>query len=108
MFVVWSCTRTYAALVFLLISVSGSFLLPTGNPILLLLWMTVTFGGGAAYFWFVPDHYQKNPLKDSANGKPSWLQDIGDFSISTDGNEIVNAIHEKIETEGKRFKKEKV
>eukprot|EP00960_Hanusia_phi_P023435 691858-Hanusia_phi.AAC.6 len=84
------------------------FLLPTGNPILLLLWLAVTFGGGAAYFWFVPDHYQKNPLKDSANGKPSWLQDIGDFSISTEGNDIVNAIHDKMESESKRFKKEKV
>ena len=38
--------RFYAAMAFLVISVSGMLLLPTGNVILIIIWMVVTFGGG--------------------------------------------------------------
>lgn len=58
MFIIWSCTRTYAALVFLFISMTGQILLPTGNPILLLVWVLVAFGGGYAYFYYAPEVYK--------------------------------------------------
>lgn len=61
MFLLWSCTRTYAALVFLFISLTGQILLPTGNPILLLVWVLVAFGGGYLYFYYLPDSYKVWP-----------------------------------------------
>lgn len=74
LFLVWSCTRTYASLVFLLISISGSILLPAGNPILLMLWVAISFGSWYTYFFYLPTLY--------ADGdKPGWLQDIGKYGL---------------------------
>jgi hypothetical protein len=66
MFLLWSCTRTYAALVFLFISLTGQILLPTGNPILLLVWVLVAFGGGYLYFYYLPDSYKVWPPSHSS------------------------------------------
>jgi len=74
LFLVWSCTRTYASLIFLLISVSGSILLPAGNPILLMLWVAIAFGSWYTYFFYLPTLYTD---KD----KPAWLQDIGKYGL---------------------------
>jgi hypothetical protein len=69
MFLIWMCTRPAAAVVMLFISVSGQLLIPSGNPILLLLWLLVTFGGGWAYFLWLPEVYRDRPLD-----KPFWVQ----------------------------------
>jgi hypothetical protein len=69
MFLIWMCTRPAAAVVMLFISVSGQLLIPSGNPILLLLWLLVTFGGGWAYFLWLPEVYRDRPLD-----KPLWVQ----------------------------------
>jgi ElaB/YqjD/DUF883 family membrane-anchored ribosome-binding protein len=73
LFLVWSCTRTYASLIFLLISVSGSILLPAGNPILLILWVAIAFGSWYTYFFYLPSLY--------TDDKPAWLQDIGKYGL---------------------------
>lgn len=91
MFITWSCTRTWAALVFLAISLTGQILLPTGNPILLLVWVLIAFGGGYAYFYYLPDQNKEN--------KPSWLQDVGDFTVSADYNEWGSAFTKAYEAE---------
>ena len=53
------------------------WLIPSGNPILILLWILVVFGGGWAYFYWLPAHYS-----EKGEQKPSWLQDVGDFQVS--------------------------
>ena len=80
MFLIWMCTRPAAAVVMLFISVSGQLLIPSGNPILLLLWLIVAFGGGWAYFLWLPEVYRGRPLD-----KPMWIQvnpDAWEFSTS--------------------------
>jgi len=77
MFVCWSCTRPWAALVFLIISLSGSVLLPTGNLILVILWMVVAFFGGSWYFKYLPDTYDI-----SNEERPYWVQDVGHITVS--------------------------
>jgi amino acid permease len=52
-------------------------LIPSGNPILLLLWIIVAFGGGWAYFFWLPSLFSEKP-----HDKPAWLQDVGNFSVS--------------------------
>ena len=42
-------------------------LLPSGNPILLMLWVAISFGSWYTYFFYLPTLY--------ADGdKPGWLQ----------------------------------
>ncbi len=101
MFICWSCTRTYASLVFLLLSLTGQVLLPTGNPILLLVWVLIAFGGGYAYFYYLPDTYKG----EKASEKPMWIQDVGDFTVSTDYNEWGNAFNKAYEAETAALKK---
>jgi hypothetical protein len=101
MFVIWSCTRTYAALVFLLMSLSGQILLPTGNPILLLVWVVLAFGGGYFYFYFYPDQFKEKP-----EDKPMWLQDVGDFTVSTNYEEWGSAFNKAYEAETAALKKQ--
>eukprot|EP00284_Hemiselmis_tepida_P014552 CAMPEP_0174935410 /NCGR_PEP_ID=MMETSP1355-20121228/53687_1 /TAXON_ID=464990 /ORGANISM="Hemiselmis tepida, Strain CCMP443" /LENGTH=265 /DNA_ID=CAMNT_0016182099 /DNA_START=72 /DNA_END=866 /DNA_ORIENTATION=- len=80
--VVWSCTRPWAALAFLIISLSGNLLLPTGSPILVVIWMIVAFGGGYFYFKYIPEQYALN-----GDERPAWVQDVGDYTISLDPGE---------------------
>ena len=77
--------------------VSGQLLIPTGNPILLLLWMLITFGGGFAYFFWLPTVYTE---------RPPWLQDVGNFSVSYEPQEIFAVFDGKIKAEAARFKPE--
>ena len=77
--------------------VSGQCLLPTGNPILLLLWMLITFGGGWAYFFWLPTVYVEKPL---------WLQDVGNFEVSHEPLQIMAAFEGKINAEAARFRPE--
>lgn len=95
MFLIWMCTRTAAALVLLTISLSGQLLIPTGNPILLLLWMLLAFGGGWAYFFWLPSIYTE---------RPPWLQDIGNYQMSHEPMEILAAFEGKINAEAARYK----
>ena len=67
----------WAALVFLIISLSGSFLLPTGNVLLVILWMVVAFVGGSCYFKYIPDTYDI-----SNEERPYWVQDVGHITVS--------------------------
>jgi hypothetical protein len=85
LFVVWSCTRTVASLVFLLISISGSILLPAGNPILLMLWVFISFGSWYTYFFYLPALY-------TDQDKPGWLQDIGKYGLLDNNAEVDNQI----------------
>mmetsp|Transcript_19826 Transcript_19826/g.45629 ORF Transcript_19826/g.45629 Transcript_19826/m.45629 type:complete len:315 (+) Transcript_19826:10-954(+) len=101
MFVIWSCTRTYAALVFLVMSLTGQILLPTGNPILLLVWVVLAFGGGYMYFYFGPDYYKEKP-----EDKPMWLQDVGDFTVSTNYEEWGSAFNKAYEAETAALQKQ--
>jgi len=75
LFLIWSCTRSWAALVFLLVSFTGSILLPTGNPILLCLWIIVALGGSYAYFIYLPSTYA------SEAEIPPFVQNIGNFAV---------------------------
>jgi hypothetical protein len=84
--VIWSCTRIWAALIFFLISFTGSILLPTGNPIFVLIWVLLSLGVGVAYFWIAPKYFDT---------RPSWLQDIGDFSM--DPSKIGTAIGDVVD-----------
>jgi hypothetical protein len=81
LFLVWSCTRTFASLIFLLISVSGSILLPAGNPILLMLWVFIAFGSWYTYFFYLPVLYTDET-------KPGWLQDIGKYGLLDNNAEV--------------------
>lgn len=101
MFLLWSCTRTYAALVFLFISLTGQILLPTGNPILLLVWVLVAFGGGYLYFYYLPDSYKEKPEE-----KPMWVQDVGDFTVSSNYEEWGSAFSKAYEAETAALKKQ--
>ena len=80
--VVWSCTRPWAALAFVIISVSGQMLVPTANVILVVLWMVIAFGGGYFYFKYLPEQYAL-----SGDERPPWVQDVGDYTISLDASE---------------------
>mmetsp|Transcript_10813 Transcript_10813/g.36393 ORF Transcript_10813/g.36393 Transcript_10813/m.36393 type:complete len:305 (-) Transcript_10813:1277-2191(-) len=82
LFLAWSCTRFYAAMAFLVISVSGMLLLPTGNVILIIIWMVVTFGGGYWYFKYLPEFYSA-----SGDELPFWVQDVGELSVTWDAAE---------------------
>ena len=99
MFFIWLCTRPVAAVIFLVISVSGQLLIPSGNPILLLLWMLVTFGGGWAYFFWLPDVYRDKP-----QDKPAWVQDVGTFRLSYEPGEVMDVIGAKVKLEAQKFK----
>jgi hypothetical protein len=86
LFVVWSCTRFYAALAFLVMSVAGLILLPSGNLILIFLWLVVAFGGGTWYFKWVPDSYAA-----TGDEQPFWVQDIGEMTVSLDAEDWADA-----------------
>jgi len=75
LFLIWSCTRAWAALVFLLVSFTGSILLPTGNPILLCIWVIIAVGGSYAYFVYLPSTYA------SPTDIPPFVQNIGNFNV---------------------------
>eukprot|EP00286_Rhodomonas_abbreviata_P008284 CAMPEP_0181319710 /NCGR_PEP_ID=MMETSP1101-20121128/17724_1 /TAXON_ID=46948 /ORGANISM="Rhodomonas abbreviata, Strain Caron Lab Isolate" /LENGTH=305 /DNA_ID=CAMNT_0023427343 /DNA_START=13 /DNA_END=930 /DNA_ORIENTATION=- len=98
MFVCWSCTRSWAALVFLAISLTGQLLLPTGNPLLLLLWLVISLGGGVGYFYWAPELYRDRE-------RPSWLQTVGDFTISTDVQTILDSLRDKAEVDAEQLKR---
>jgi len=101
MFLIWSCTRTYASLVFLLLSLTGQICLPTGNPYLLLVWVFIAFGGGYLYFYYLPDSYKEKPEE-----KPMWVQDCGDFTVSTNYEEWGSAFNKAYEAESAALKKQ--
>jgi len=91
LFLVWSCTRIWASLVFLLIAFTGSLLLPSGNPILLCLWVVIAVGGGYAYFFYLPSTYS-DPKE-----VPPYVQNIGDFTVEANPEKIQNAFKEGFE-----------
>ena len=97
LFLIWMCTRPAAALVFLAISLSGQILIPSGNPILLLLWIVAAAGGSWLYFFWLPDAYE---------GHGTWLQDVGSFKVSYQPAEIMAAFEQKISLEASRFQPE--
>mmetsp|Transcript_31073 Transcript_31073/g.73780 ORF Transcript_31073/g.73780 Transcript_31073/m.73780 type:complete len:313 (-) Transcript_31073:219-1157(-) len=86
LFLIWSCTRFYAALAFLVISLAGIILLPSGNLILIFLWLVVAFGGGTWYFKWVPDSYAA-----TGDEQPFWVQDIGEMTVSLDSEDWADA-----------------
>lgn len=94
MFVVWSCTRPWAAVVFLLISFSGNMLIPTGDPLLLLLWLVVVTGLGLGYFFWLPEMY-----RGQQSEMPPWLQDVGNFEMSADWRVVLQTLREKADAE---------
>lgn len=73
---IWSCTRPWAAAVLFLISLTGQVLLPSGNPLLLLLWLALVFGGGYVYFFTIPQSYAKDGVQP-----PFYVQGIGPFTV---------------------------
>mgnify|MGYP006876809569 CR=1 FL=1 len=97
MFVVWSCTRPWAALVFLSVSLAGVVLLPTGNPVFLLIWIV---GSTCLVFWYF--YYAKEHMAGEPGGKPVWLQDVGEFRIALDVEEVAEALQARLayETRG--------
>lgn len=78
----------WAALVFLIISLSGSFLLPTGNVLLVFIWMLVAFCGGSFYFKWLPDSYDI-----SNEERPYWVQDVGHITVSCHCHLSCSAYH---------------
>mmetsp|Transcript_29434 Transcript_29434/g.77395 ORF Transcript_29434/g.77395 Transcript_29434/m.77395 type:complete len:283 (+) Transcript_29434:263-1111(+) len=81
LFLIWSCTRFVASLIFLLIAVSGSILLPAGNPILVMFWILISFGSWYMYFFYAPSLYDEGE-------RPWWLQDIGKHSLMENNAQI--------------------
>mmetsp|Transcript_55710 Transcript_55710/g.113894 ORF Transcript_55710/g.113894 Transcript_55710/m.113894 type:complete len:324 (+) Transcript_55710:3-974(+) len=86
MFICWSCARPWAALAFLIISLTGSIFLPTGSLIMVILWVIVAFGGGWWYFKYLPDLYEVN-----SDPRPFWLQDVGHITVSCSPTEWEDA-----------------
>jgi hypothetical protein len=82
----WSGARPWAGLVFLVMSVSGCLLLPTGNLLLVLLWILVAFVGGSYYFKYLPDSYDI-----SNEERPYWVQDVGHITVSCSPEEWEDA-----------------
>lgn len=74
MFLIWSCTRIWAASIYLLIGLTGSIMLPGGNPILVMAWISLAFGVYYCYFMYLPTLY---PPED----QPFWLQSVGEYSV---------------------------
>ena len=76
---VWSCTRPWAAGVLISLSVCGLVLCPTGNVLLLLLFLFMSFSIYMIYFNWYPEYLdqQKQP-------HPAWLQSIGSLEVRLD------------------------
>lgn len=75
----WSCTRPWAALVLLVISLMGDILCPTGNVLMIGIWAAFAALLFMAYFYWLPSSFI-----DKDEEVPGWLQSIGPLQISLD------------------------
>eukprot|EP00286_Rhodomonas_abbreviata_P011961 CAMPEP_0181327182 /NCGR_PEP_ID=MMETSP1101-20121128/21946_1 /TAXON_ID=46948 /ORGANISM="Rhodomonas abbreviata, Strain Caron Lab Isolate" /LENGTH=412 /DNA_ID=CAMNT_0023435787 /DNA_START=8 /DNA_END=1246 /DNA_ORIENTATION=- len=83
---VWSCTRPWAALVLLAISLMGDILCPTGNILLIGVWFGFAALLYGAYFHWLPESYMER-VREGEGSMPSWLQSIGSLQVSFDPDE---------------------
>ena len=84
----WLCTRPWAALVLGAISVSGQMTVPSGNLLLILVWILAAGMSGTLYFYWLPGLYA-----DKRWARPSWVQDVGESSLSLDPKEWYTYMH---------------
>mmetsp|Transcript_9180 Transcript_9180/g.14563 ORF Transcript_9180/g.14563 Transcript_9180/m.14563 type:complete len:300 (+) Transcript_9180:50-949(+) len=92
MALVWSCTRPYAAFVLASVSLFGQLLVPTGNLLLILVWIMAAGMGGMLYFYYLPGMYS-----DKQWARPGWMQDVGVMSVSFDPKEWSNSFSRSYE-----------
>eukprot|EP00281_Chroomonas_sp_CCMP1168_P032005 CAMPEP_0206247672 /NCGR_PEP_ID=MMETSP0047_2-20121206/19943_1 /ASSEMBLY_ACC=CAM_ASM_000192 /TAXON_ID=195065 /ORGANISM="Chroomonas mesostigmatica_cf, Strain CCMP1168" /LENGTH=368 /DNA_ID=CAMNT_0053673229 /DNA_START=31 /DNA_END=1134 /DNA_ORIENTATION=+ len=85
----WSCTRPWAAIVLLVICLFGDFCFPTGNPLLIMLWlgMSATF----AYWYFV---WYPEWCVDKGVLVPQWCQSLGHLNLSWELKDWGDHLHE--------------
>jgi hypothetical protein len=76
----WSCTRPWAALVFVVMWGSGALMLTYSSPFLLVGWVLLALGGGYWYFKMLPEQYDHE-------SRPWWFQDVGDLSLVWDDSD---------------------
>jgi len=88
----WLCTRPWAALVLGAISVSGQMTVPSGNLLLILVWILAAGMSGTLYFYWLPGLYA-----DKRWDRPSWVQDVGESSLSLDPKEWSNSFSRSYE-----------
>jgi len=86
MFLVWSCTRPFASLVFLLISLSGMAMLPGTNPIMIFLWVVLTLFVYWTYFVYLPTVY--------TGPEHWWLQNVGSLDVEWDPRRFSRALQD--------------
>ena len=60
--------------------------MPSGNLLLILVWVMAAAIWAALYFYYLPGIYD-----DKQWERPTWLQDIGVISVSVDPKEWSNS-----------------
>mmetsp|Transcript_11468 Transcript_11468/g.31984 ORF Transcript_11468/g.31984 Transcript_11468/m.31984 type:complete len:322 (+) Transcript_11468:94-1059(+) len=98
--VVWSCTRPWAALVFLVLWGSGAFVITYATPFLLTLWSVLAMLLFYWYFRVLPEQYDHDQ-------RPSWFQDVGDLSLVWDDYDWRMAVNMAIHGQGQASNKQK-
>mmetsp|Transcript_5522 Transcript_5522/g.8793 ORF Transcript_5522/g.8793 Transcript_5522/m.8793 type:complete len:387 (+) Transcript_5522:85-1245(+) len=82
---IWSCTRGWAAVVFLALGLSGDIMLFAGS-LACLIWAVLAGSVLWLYFLYLPELYKDcKDVNDPNNGTyPMWLQDAGEFQVDPD------------------------
>jgi len=76
---VWSCTRPWAAMVLIVLAVCGVVLCPTGNVLLLFLFIFLAFSVYMSYFRWYPEY-----IAEQRQSVPYWLESIGSLELTLD------------------------
>ena len=61
---------------------------PSGNLLLILVWILAAGMSGTLYFYWLPGLYA-----DKRWARPSWVQDVGESSLSLDPKEWYTCMH---------------
>jgi len=79
---VWSCTRPWAAALLLSLALGGIVLCPTGNVLLVMVFLASSLAVYLLYFHWYPQY-----LEDQHVARPSWLQSIGSLEVDLTSHE---------------------
>mmetsp|Transcript_69340 Transcript_69340/g.164594 ORF Transcript_69340/g.164594 Transcript_69340/m.164594 type:complete len:412 (-) Transcript_69340:155-1390(-) len=89
--IIWSCTRGFAALVFVTLALAGDLLIFTG-VLGCVVWAVVSALVLYVYLVVLPEQFKdcRDPNDPNNGTYPVWLQDAGEFEVEADLGKIGN------------------